>query len=420
MPHVALRLWGKRCPRASPEGAAGRRCAARDVEAMGAPQCGPAAGNLSRLVRRRAASTSLARARAARPDAQLRAARARQRGSAAFLPEMGTLYLRRIGELRRGRARREALVAKRVAERATATHPDEDLVHAYLDALRHQRRLSAATLAATAMRSACCARSQDARLEALDTAQAAPLRRAAACAGLSGAHARADAVGLARPLPLARAPPPVPRQPGAGRARARRAAQPLPKALSVEEAQQLLDGERRRARRNCCATRRCSSCCTRRACASRSSSRSTATTAGSTREGEVTVTGKGAKTRTVPVGARAREALRAVARGARAACAPGRSARSSSARAAGASRRAWSSARLKALARSAAASHAGPPARAAPFVRHPRAAVVAGPARGAGDARPRQHLDHAGLHAPRFPGARQGLRRGASARASEK
>src|ERR671914_599153 len=55
------------------------------------------------------------------------------------------------------------------------------------------------------------------------------------------------------------------------------------------------------------------------------------------------------------------------------------------------------------------------PAHAAPLVREPHTAVLAGPARGAGDARPREHLHHAGLHAPRLPGARQGVRRSAPA-----
>src|SRR5262249_32279444 len=61
----------------------------------------------------------------------------------------------------------------------------------------------------------------------------------------------------------------------------------------------------------------------------------------------------------------------------------------------------------------------GPSAHAPPLLCEPRAAVLAGPARGAGDARAREHFDHAGLHAPRLPGPRQGLRRGASARAPE-
>src|ERR1041384_1485045 len=59
------------------------------------------------------------------------------------------------------------------------------------------------------------------------------------------------------------------------------------------------------------------------------------------------------------------------------------------------------------------------PAHAAAFVRHPRAAVLAGPARRAGAPRPRQHRHYPGLHPPRFPGAGEGVRRRASARAQE-
>src|SRR6185437_6698993 len=57
-------------------------------------------------------------------------------------------------------------------------------------------------------------------------------------------------------------------------------------------------------------------------------------------------------------------------------------------------------------------------AHAAPFVRLARAAVLGRPARGAGDARPREHRLHPGLHAPRLPAPRQGVRRGASAGAT--
>ena len=71
--------------------------------------------------------------------------------------------------------------------------------------------------------------------------------------------------------------------------------------------------------------------------------------------------------------------------------------------------------RLAAWAMQAGPVAARAPAHAAPFVRLARAAVLGRPARGAGDARPRVDREHAGLHAPRFPGARQGVRRGASA-----
>src|SRR4029078_7632448 len=64
-------------------------------------------------------------------------------------------------------------------------------------------------------------------------------------------------------------------------------------------------------------------------------------------------------------------------------------------------------------------AHAGSSACAAAFLRVARTAVLAGSASGAGNARPFEHLDDGGLHAPRVPGARQGVRRGASAREAQ-
>src|SRR5689334_8766187 len=61
----------------------------------------------------------------------------------------------------------------------------------------------------------------------------------------------------------------------------------------------------------------------------------------------------------------------------------------------------------------------GASTRAAAFLRLPCAAIERRPAGGAGDAGPRQHLDYPGLYAPRLSASRQGLRRGASARAEE-
>ena len=90
----------------------------------------------------------------------------------------------------------------------------------------------------------------------------------------------------------------------------------------------------------------------------------------------------------------------------------------------GAQRQAHHAARDRAPARRVGgAAGARPPrasAHAAAFVRLARAAVVGRPARGAGDAGPREHREHAGVHAPRLPVSRQGLRRGASARAKRK
>src|SRR6185369_17918417 len=57
-------------------------------------------------------------------------------------------------------------------------------------------------------------------------------------------------------------------------------------------------------------------------------------------------------------------------------------------------------------------------AHVAALVRLPRPAIVRRPARGAGDAGPCEHRLDAGVHAPRLPAPRQGLRRRASARAA--
>ena len=56
------------------------------------------------------------------------------------------------------------------------------------------------------------------------------------------------------------------------------------------------------------------------------------------------------------------------------------------------------------------------PAHAAALVRDPRARVEPQSARRAGDARPREPVDDADLHAPRFSASRERLRPGASAR----
>ena len=134
--------------------------------------------------------------------------------------------------------------------------------------------------------------------------------------------------------------------------------------------------------------------------------------------GEVRVWGKGAKERIVPVGAAARDAIRAWlarAQGASAARREGALSRPQ--------RRAHLAARHPAPPRrmggEAGASPARAPAHAPAFVRVARAAIVGRSPRGAGDARAREHRLHAGLHPPRFPVSRAGVRPRASPREAQ-
>jgi len=100
VPHVALRVWGKSVPvdflEAEPVEAAQRERA----EAMGAPLCGPAAANAFLPWFREAAEH--VRSLALVPLGQTAVFGLLALGSEdpqRFYPEMGTLYLRRIGEL---------------------------------------------------------------------------------------------------------------------------------------------------------------------------------------------------------------------------------------------------------------------------------------------------------------------------------
>ena len=198
----------------------------------------------------------------------------------------------------------------RVAEQAAATHPDDELVQAYLGTLRHQRRLSAATLesyrhALALLRTL----AQDTGLEALDTAR---LRRFVALLHAQGLSGRTLAKtlsawrGLYRWLVRHRRFRVNPVQ----GLRSPKSPRPLPKALSVEETEQLFgadpDAPPQLVRDQAMFELMYSS-----------GLRLAELVALDTgdgrldlREGEVTVTGKASKTRTVPVGARAREALR--------------------------------------------------------------------------------------------------------------
>jgi integrase/recombinase XerC len=199
---------------------------------------------------------------------------------------------------------------KRVAERATATHPDEQLVRAYLDVLLHQRRLSASTLVAYRQAlDVLCVLAQDARLETLDTARLRRFVGLLHAQGLSGrtlAKTLSAWRGLYRWLVRHRRFRANPVQ----GLRSPKSPRPLPKALSVEETEQLLAGGPEATPpllRDQAMFELMYSSGLRLA-------ELVALDSGDgrldLREAEVTVTGKGSKTRTVPVGARAREALR--------------------------------------------------------------------------------------------------------------
>ena len=103
VPHVALRLWGRALPADAPEAAPVEDALRAQVEAMGAPQCGPAAASpfLAWFGDAREHIRSLALV----PLGQTRAVGLLALGSEdaqRFYAEMGTLYLRRIGELTAG------------------------------------------------------------------------------------------------------------------------------------------------------------------------------------------------------------------------------------------------------------------------------------------------------------------------------
>jgi len=197
-----------------------------------------------------------------------------------------------------------------VAAQPTPEHPDQSLVADWLEALRVQRRLSTATLgnyrhaAATLL-----ALAGDARLEAIDPLL---IRRFVAVLHARGLSGRTLALTLSAWRGLYRW---LSRQHGfrsnpVQGIRAPKSPRGLPKALSVEQAQRLLDvtaeGDAAQARDAAMFELMYSS--------GLRLGELVSLDAGDGRldlvAGEVTVTGKGRKTRTVPVGARARDALR--------------------------------------------------------------------------------------------------------------
>jgi len=103
VPHVALRLWGKSLLDGTLEGAPVSADLQDKAATMGAPHCGAAAGNPF-LPWFREAGEHI-RSIALVPLGQTRTMGLLALGSEdpqRFFPEMGTLYLRRIGELTAG------------------------------------------------------------------------------------------------------------------------------------------------------------------------------------------------------------------------------------------------------------------------------------------------------------------------------
>ncbi len=188
--------------------------------------------------------------------------------------------------------------------------PDSKLAADYLDALKHQRRLSPATLANYAHALQLLFSISKTPLKDL---QAIEVRRAVALLHSKGLAPRTLALTLSawrglfkwlvrhkgfevNPVLGVRAP---------------KAARPLPKALSVEQANKLLEPQGE----DSVALARDRAMFELLYSSGLRLGELVSLDIGDGRldlsEGEVTVTGKGSKTRTVPVGARAREALRA-------------------------------------------------------------------------------------------------------------
>ncbi|HWM41312.1 MAG TPA: tyrosine recombinase XerC [Burkholderiales bacterium] len=178
----------------------------------------------------------------------------------------------------------------------------------YLDALRHQRRLSAATLSNYS-------RALDVLLELkgkkeLESLEAAEVRRYVAVLHSKGLSPRSLALALSawrgyfRWLARHRG---FQSNPVLG-IRAPKAARPLPKALSVESAQRLLDGANETTP---LAMQDAAMFELLYSSGLRVGELVALDLSDDPAQGEVTVTGKGSKTRTVPVGEKARDALKA-------------------------------------------------------------------------------------------------------------
>jgi integrase/recombinase XerC len=184
----------------------------------------------------------------------------------------------------------------------------ETLIHEYLGALRHQRRLSPATLSNYG-------RALDVLLgfvgkRPLAEVEAAEIRRYVAILHSRGLAPRSLALALSawrgyfRWLARHRG---LQSNPVLG-IRAPRATRPLPKALSVESAQRLLDGTHEATP---LAVQDAAMFELLYSSGLRVGELVALDVSDDPAQGEVTVTGKGSKTRTVPVGEKARGALKA-------------------------------------------------------------------------------------------------------------
>ena len=186
--------------------------------------------------------------------------------------------------------------------------PDENLASQYLYALKHQRRLSAATLSNYG-------RALDVfhafvGKKSLESVEAAEVRRYVAMLHSKGLSPRSLALALSawrgyfRWLARHRG---FAANPVLG-IRAPKAARPLPKALSVEAAQRLLDGDNEKSPLG---IQDAAMFELLYSSGLRVGELVALNVADEPAHGDVTVTGKGSKTRTVPVGAKARSALEA-------------------------------------------------------------------------------------------------------------
>ena len=100
VPHVALRIWGKSVPVDFDEAQPIDEAQRQHASTMGAPQCGPALGNPFASWFRDAAEHVRSLALVPLGDTAVFGLLALGSEDAQrFFPEMGTLYLRRIGEL---------------------------------------------------------------------------------------------------------------------------------------------------------------------------------------------------------------------------------------------------------------------------------------------------------------------------------